>query len=172
MLTLLLLRHAKSSWDDPALDDFDRSLNKRGTKSATAIGRYLAREKLAPDLVLCSSAVRTRATLSLLLSELPKGAPPVHYSQQLYLAAPDAILEEIRRHAGSAARVMVVGHNPGMHALALSLAGDGERRALSELAMKYPTAGLAVITFEADDWSQIRAAGGRLERFVTPRGLP
>lgn len=172
MLTLLLLRHAKSSWDDAELDDFDRPLAKRGTKAASAIGAFLAAHGLAPRLVLCSSSVRTRATLALVLSELPDPPPEVRYSDDLYLAMPDAILETLTKEAGTAATVMVVGHNPGMHALALTLSGDGSRKALADLAMKFPTAALAVVTFDAGKWAEVRPASGRLERFITPRGLP
>jgi phosphohistidine phosphatase len=171
MLTLLLLRHAKSSWDDPELDDFDRPLAKRGTRAASAIGSFLADTGLKPGLVLCSAAVRTRATLALMLFELDDPPPEVVTSESLYLAGADAVLAELRRAGGETPTVMVVGHNPGLHALALSLSGDGDRKALADLAMKFPTGALAVITFDCASWSEIKPAGGRLERFITPRGL-
>lgn len=170
MLTLLLLRHAKSSWDDPELEDFERPLAKRGTRAAHQIGALLADEDLKPDLVLCSGAVRTRATLTLLLPALGQPPPEIVYDDDLYLAAPAVILESIRR-AGQARRLMVIGHNPGLHALALSLVGDGSRRDISALATKLPTAALAVIDFDCADWSEARPAAGRLKRYVTPRTL-
>lgn len=171
MLTLLLLRHAKSSWDDPSLDDFDRPLAKRGTRAATAIGSYLRAEGLKPGLVLCSASVRTRATLALALCELDDPPPEIATSDELYLAGADAVLAELRRAGGTTPTVMVVGHNPGLHALALSLSADGDRKALADLAMKFPTGALAVITFDCARWSEIKPAGGRLARFKTPRGL-
>lgn len=171
MLTLLLLRHAKSSWDDPGLDDFDRPLAKRGTRAAAAIGSFLGASGLKPGLVLCSAAVRTRATLALLLCELDDPPPEVLTNENLYLAGADAVLGELRRAGGTTPTVMVIGHNPGLHALALSLSGDGDRKALADLAMKFPTGALAVITFDCSRWSEIKPAAGRLKRFITPRGL-
>lgn len=169
MLTLSLLRHGKSSWDDPDLDDFDRPLAKRGAKAAAAMGRYLARENLKPDLVLCSSAVRARATLALVLPELGLPAPEVVYDDALYLATPAVLLGRLRKLDGAVKHVLLVGHNPGLHALALELTGDGNRRNISALATKFPTAGLAVIGIPGGRWDALRPASGRLERFVTPR---
>jgi phosphohistidine phosphatase len=170
MLTLSLLRHAKSSWDDLSIDDYDRGLSPRGVKAAGLMGRYLAKEKLVPDLVLCSGAVRTRATLALLLPELGEPAPAVRYDDALYLAEPEALLEAVRG-AGKARHVMVIAHNPGIHALALGLLRGGNPKSLADLASHYPTAALAVITLSSKSWKEIGAAQGLLERFVTPRGL-
>lgn len=171
MLTLLLLRHAKSSWDDLTLDDFDRPLNKRGTKAATLIGAHLARHALIPDLVLCSPAVRTRATLTLVLAELPGEAPRVVFDPSLYLADTETLLERLRAVAPHKRTVLLVAHNPGIHALALELTGGGKREDLQALAMQFPTAALAHLSFEADNWRRIAPAGGALLEFVLPRRL-
>lgn len=171
MLTLLLLRHAKSSWDDTTLDDFDRPLNKRGTKAATLIGTHIASHALIPDLVLCSTAVRTRATLALVLNELPGEAPRVVYDQSLYLAEADTLLQRLRAVEPHKRTVLLVGHNPGIHALALELTGNGPRADLQALAMQFPTAALAHLSFDADNWRRIAPASGTLVEFVSPRRL-
>lgn len=171
MLTLLLLRHAKSSWDDPALDDFDRPLTKRGTKAAAAIGQHLDRSKLAPSLVLCSAAVRTRATLTLVLREIDAPAPQVEFEEGFYLAPANVLLDRLRDCEARHKTVMIVAHNPGIHALALELAGDGAREHLAELAMQFPTAALAHLTFRLPSWSAVKPASGELEDFLLPRKL-
>lgn len=171
MLTLLLLRHAKSSWDDPALDDFDRPLAKRGTKAAARMGMLLRKKELLPDVVLCSTAVRTRATLTLLLSQFDGPAPRVTFSETLYLADAETLLHAIHADAGGARTLLLVGHNPGLHALALELTGSGPREKLADLAMQFPTAALAHLTFTDERWPQIKAASGTLVDFVLPRQL-
>jgi phosphohistidine phosphatase len=171
MLTLSLLRHAKSSWTDPELDDHERPLAKRGVKAIPTIAKFIRQEKLRPSFVLCSDAMRARATLALLLSELGPPAPRVDYDNALYLAAPDTILTEISNVPDSEPHVLVVGHNPGLHALALELVGEGERKMLAMLAQEFPTGALAVLTFDAVSWKDIRGAGGHLEHYTTPRRL-
>lgn len=171
MLRLLLLRHAKSSWEDGDLDDHERPLAKRGAKDAPLIGRYMAANGLKPDLVLCSDAVRTRATLTLVLSAMDGPAPRILYEESLYLAPPDRIrarLAEIE----DAATVLLVGHNPGLHALALSLVGEGARKDLALLATGFPTSCLAGIEFAASSWRDIAPATGRLVHIVSPKRMP
>ncbi len=169
MLTLSLLRHAKSSWADPALDDHDRPLAKRGVKAMPLVAKYMRREELAPDLVLCSDAMRTRATLALLLAEFDKPSPRLIYDETLYLAPPRAIVSAVSEH--EAKHILVVGHNPGLHALALELVGDGNRKMLAALAREFPTAALAVLTFDVEKWSEVAPASGHLSHFTTPRRL-
>ncbi len=171
MLTLLLLRHAKSSWDDLSLDDFDRPLAKRGTKAAEVIGHHLIKHALVPDLVLCSTAVRARATLTLVMNEFKDATPIVVYDDTLYLADASTLLERIHAIRGHPAVVMLVGHNPGLHALALELIRSGPKVNLRTLAMQFPTAALAQITFEEERWQRIAPATGELADFVLPRKL-
>lgn len=171
MLTLLLLRHAKSSWDDISQDDFDRPLTKRGTKAAPMIGALLLKKALVPDLVLCSTAVRARATLTLVMNEFDGLTPSVIYDEALYMSDAETMLDKIRAVKGQPAVVMVVGHNPGMHALALELTGSGPRSGLQSLAMQFPTAALAHITFDVESWRRIAPAMGELVEFVLPRKL-
>jgi len=171
MLTLTLLRHAKSSWSDTELDDYDRPLAKRGAKAAPLIAKYMRREELRPDIVLCSGAVRTRATLALVIAALGPPAPEVRYEEKLYLASPATILARVRDIAPAKKHVLVLGHNPGIHSLALELVGTGDRRLLEGLAQEFPTAALASLTFPITSWSEIKTASGKLEHFVTPRRL-
>lgn len=171
MLTLSILRHAKSSWDDYELSDHERPLNKRGTKAAVDVGRHIVRSGERPELILSSDAVRTRATVAILLSELGAPAPDVVYDSSLYLAEPVTLVGRLREVDNEIKRVMLVGHNPGLHAISLSLTGSGDRKTLQRLAMKFPTAGLANITFPGDDWSSIKPGAGTLIEFITPREL-
>ena len=170
MLTLSLLRHAKSSWDDPSQKDFDRALSKRGETAAPRVGAYMAQQGLAPDLVLCSPAVRARQTLDLVLPRLA-GCPTVVYEESFYLAAPSVLLARVRKVDAKVQHVLIVGHDPGMQGLALELSGSGEAQSLQAVAAKFPTAGLAVIRFKARDWSKVGRGKGRLELFVTPKML-
>ena len=134
------------------------------------MGWHLARKGLKPDLILCSDAVRTQATLALVLPKLSPPPPHVVFEEALYLARPDTILDVIRSNVEEATKsVMVIGHNPGLHALALTLIGDGNKKGLRQLAMKFPTAALAVITFDTAHWPEIGPTLGNLASFVTPR---
>lgn len=171
MLTLLLMRHAKSSWVNPGQLDFDRPLAKRGQAAAPEIGAWIAGHDLKPDLVVCSPAVRTRETLKLMLPQLGTPAPRVEIDEELYLASPAEMLERLHALGPEPRRVMLVAHNPGLQALASALAGRGPKAARSELAIKFPTAALAVLTFEASAWTDVRANGGELLHFITPRTL-
>lgn len=174
MLTLLLLRHAKSSWDNPALADYDRPLAKRGVKAAPRVGAELAALGLHPALILCSGAARARETLSLVLPAIAEPAPEVIYDDAFYMASPDALLAMLRTlpaGGGAPKSVMVVGHNPGLEELAELLVGDGEAEAQEVMAEKFPTCALAVITFDADNWSDIAPGTGKLTRFITPARL-
>ena len=171
MLKLLLLRHAKSAWDDPDIGDHARTLSNRGVLAAPLMGRYMAENGLKPDLVLSSDSVRTRETVDLVLPELGGPAPKVVYDPELYLASAYGIVDRLRAGADDARCLMIVGHNPGMHALALALAGTGCRKGLQNLAVKFPTAALAVFEFEGDDWGQVVPGKGDLKAFIRPRDL-
>src|SRR5262249_25609238 len=171
MLTLSLLRHAKSSWADPSLHDFDRPLNGRGTDAAPGMGAFMARHEIAPDLILCSPAMRARQTLDLVLPHLP-GNPEVVYEDALYLASASVMLKRIRKVAAKVRHVMVIGHDPGLHTLARQLTGAGEQKDLRALAEKFPTGSLAVLAFAVRAWSNVKGGGGRLKLFMAPKRLP
>lgn len=172
MLTLALLRHAKSSWDDRDLDDHERPLNARGTRDAQRMGTYLREQGFRPDLVLCSDAVRTRETLSLVLAALGGAAPRTAFEPRLYLADPPGMLEVLARVDAGVQSCLLIGHNPGVHALAVELAGAGSREDLWELATKFPTGGLAIIDFPAGaEWKRLETGSGTLRVFVSPKRL-
>ena len=171
MKRLYLLRHAKSDWADPALDDFDRPLNGRGVKSAPAMGRYMRREGLIPALVLCSPSRRTRQTWELMAPAL-KAQPPVDYADDLYEAEPARVLKRIGEVPENLASLLVIGHNPGLQALAHRLANGGDMAGRRRMAAKYPTGALAVLDCDVGAWDQLASGHCLLERFVTPRDLP
>jgi phosphohistidine phosphatase len=171
MLTFSLLRHAKSSWDDPGLDDHDRPLSPRGESAAAAMGAYLADQKLIPDLILCSDAVRTRETLKRVLPHFGAARPEIVFEPELYLASEATMLAVLQKTKANFRNVLMIGHNPGTQALAMELAANGSRRDIANMGIKFPTCGLAVFTFEGEDWRKIKPAGGRLRLFQTPKRL-
>lgn len=168
---IYLLRHAKSSSDDAARDDHDRDLAPRGRQAAERMGVYCAAEGIAPALVLCSTARRTRETLARLVPHL-KGTERIELEDGLYLAGATDLLRRLRRLEDPVRSVMLIGHNPGMHQFALLLCGGGDAAALARLRAKYPTGGLAEIALTVDRWRDADTGQGRLARFVVPRELP
>lgn len=170
MLTLSLLRHAKSDWCGPGMDDFDRPLAARGREAAPRMGAYMASAGLRPRLILCSQAVRTQQTLDLVRPFLGE-APEISIERGLYLASSAAMIARLQQVPASVPHVLMVGHDPGMHETALALAGTGAEGAMAALARKFPTAGLAVIAFDVASWDEIAPGRGRLVSFVTPRSL-
>lgn len=170
MRRILLLRHAKSDWSNSETADHDRPLNRRGEQAAPKIGVYLARHRLVPDRVLCSTATRARETWKLVAAELPI-PPGASYDDRLYAAKPDAILRVLRDVEAGTRSVLVVGHNPGLHELAIRLIASGDLDNRERLREKFPTAALAVIDFAVNSWAKLHPHSGRLERFVVPRML-
>ncbi|MGD1934705.1 MAG: histidine phosphatase family protein [Candidatus Phaeomarinobacter sp.] len=174
MKRLLLLRHAKSDWSDEDLDDHARTLNARGRGAATRMGRYIRENGLTPQLIVCSTATRTRETLDLLQEEMG-GEAKVCFDRGLYLAMPEQMLDVALSHLEEAEQepecILILAHNPGTHSLALGLSHSGDAQVLGTLQRKYPTAALAVIECDAADWADL-PAGGHLKAFVMPRTLP
>jgi len=170
MLTLSLLRHAKSSWKNPTLPDRERPLATRGITDSTLMGKAMAERGIDPELVLCSSARRTRDTLALILPEL-KVEPKVVYDDALYHASPEAMLEMVRAVQNPRANHVLVGHNPEIQSFALDLVGSGPKHFRDRLSEKFPTAGLAVITFASGVWQSVEVNSGTLILFLSPRDL-
>ncbi|MDP1701747.1 MAG: histidine phosphatase family protein [Aestuariivirga sp.] len=171
MLSLMLLRHAKSSWAETGQADLDRPLNERGKHSAVAVGRYMASNCLVPQLVLCSPARRARETWTLAAGEL-KAFPAVLVAAEIYnFGDGKALMECLRHKAGSAQSVLLVGHSPSIHGLAQNLIGTGSPKLRKQLEEKYPTAALAVISFDLANWGTLAAGSGTLLRFVRPRDI-
>jgi len=170
MHQLLLLRHAKSSWDDAAMADRDRPLNKRGRRSAGAIRLAMREFGLIPDLILVSTAKRTMETMSAL--EPWDDTPLVEPMDDLYLASEGLLLATLHAVAETVRTVLLIGHNPGMHDLAVLLADPQASAAkpLSQLREGFPTGALAEFTVTGP-WFRLGAGGGRLMRFLTPRML-
>jgi phosphohistidine phosphatase len=164
---LFLLRHAKSSWDDPELADHDRPLAPRGRRAAEAMAKYLRRDRVAPEIVLCSSGRRAQETLAQISPALG-GDASVLIEPELYPASASELLERLRRLPETASSAMVVGHNPAVQELALSLVGGSPGRTAIE--GKYPTAGLASLSFEGS-WGELDLGAAELVDFVTPRAL-
>jgi phosphohistidine phosphatase len=172
MLTLTLLRHAKSSWAEPKLTDFARPLAPRGHKAGPIVAAWLGANLQRPDRVLCSPAVRTLATWALVADAWGTPRPPCDRQEALYMASTDALLAIIRAVPKSAARVMVIGHNPGLHELAILLTGQADDPAQrAAIAAKFPTAGVAVLTFGGSAWATVKPGGGRLLRFTSPKAI-
>jgi phosphohistidine phosphatase len=171
MLTLALLRHAKSSWSNPTLPDRERPLATRGVTDAPLMGRAMAERGIDPELVLCSSARRTRDTLELVLPEL-RVEPKVVYVDALYHASPEEMLGLLHGIQPGPNRVMLVGHNPEIQAFALDLVGSGPKHFRDRLRTKFPTAGLAVINFVSGLWKSVSVNSGTLNLFSSPKDLP
>ncbi|RWM31699.1 histidine phosphatase family protein [Mesorhizobium sp.] len=165
---LLILRHAKSSRDDPKLADFNRPLAPRGLKTAPLMGQELVRRGWLPDLALVSPALRTRDTWRLVAAELPEHVP-AEFAEELYEAEPAAILARVRQ--AKATSLIVIGHNPGLQNFVLRLAGAGsDTGVFKKIEAKFPTMALARFTADVD-WASLDFGGARLTHFIRPKDL-
>ncbi len=161
MRRLWVLRHAKSSWDDPTLADHDRPLAPRGLKAARRIAGWADENGIEPELVLCSTAARARATLELVLPGL--GTPRVEVEGALYHAPADELLARLRRVGAPIASVLLIGHNPGLHNLVGLLAPPGPE--------ELPTGALVGLALDVEAWAETSPGCGRLEQLILPRTL-
>ena len=164
MKQLHLLRHAKSSWDEPWLADHDRPLAPRGRRAGKKLAKHLRHAGIRPDLVLCSSSKRTRETLDLIHPAL--GDAVVEIEEGLYAADSVQLLSRLREVPESTNSVLVIAHNPGLQDLALTLAAEPTR-----LPEAFPTAALASFAFDGR-WADLDDLGAELVAFVVPRELP
>ena len=170
MKYLYLIRHAKSSWDEPFLSDHDRPLARRGRKAAPRVGAHMANMGWIPESVLCSSARRAVETWDLVSMELDQ-LIRTETTADLYHASPSSILDLLRALPDDEESVLLVGHNPTFEDLTLLLAVEGNQEALSDVKRKYPTGALAVVDLPIDSWAQIRGGEGALRAFIRPRTL-
>lgn len=161
MKTLYLFRHAKSSWDDPALEDFDRPLNKRGKKTAPLMGKVMKERKVEPEIVLCSPARRTRETAKLALQKSHIEAPII-YEEAIYEASVRTLIAVLSSLKEPVESVLMIGHNPGMSDLLHTIARASE---------DFPTACLAKVSLEITTWKELAPQSGRLEWILRPREL-
>jgi phosphohistidine phosphatase len=169
--TVLLLRHAKSAWNDAGLGDHERPLSRRGERAAEALADYIAQNAPRPDLILCSTAVRTRQTLAPLVHRLAAPAPPILLEKALYLAPEATLLARLRKAPDDAGTVLLIGHNDGIWQLAEVLADKGRTALLQALREKFPTGALATLRAPIEHWSDLAAGSAELLGFVRPRDL-
>jgi phosphohistidine phosphatase len=162
---LYLLRHAKSSWEDPDLDDHERPLAPRGERAGRAMARYVREHRIDPELVICSTAQRARMTLDLVADGFPEPAPRVKLDRAVYEADADELLAMLRGVPPATSSAMLVGHQPAIGDLARLLVGADER-----LAGKFPTGALAIL--EDEEWAALGPGGAELRDLVKPKRLP
>jgi phosphohistidine phosphatase len=167
---LLLFRHAKAQRPEPGMEDHARVLIERGRKDSARIGAYMATNGLVPDRVLISPSARTQETWKFTATAF-SSTPTAVTAEQLYEATPRAIIALVKEAATEVHTLLVIGHNPGLHELALKLVASGNADARERLQEKLPTAGLVIMDFAFDDWRKLHRQSGRLERFVTPKLL-
>lgn len=168
--SLLLLRHAKSSWDDPSLDDFDRPLAKRGREAAPRIAHEMMRRSWQPDHAFISPALRTRQTWEVVAAAFPDGIS-CDFVPAIYEAPPARILDAVRSAPDEAGCLLVVGHNPGLEELAALIASpESDDKAMARLSAKFPTAAIARFSF-GGPWQALGPGTAMLEWFVTPKEL-
>jgi phosphohistidine phosphatase len=166
---LILFRHAKSDWRE-GLEDHERPLADRGKKAAPVMGAYLEKNRLAPDLALVSTARRAQETWAR-ASRALKGEVPVRNMRDIYMAEPAQLLDVVHGIGPEIRTLLIVGHNPGLEDLAKLLMKEGGGEAGLRLMQKFPTAAIAVLSFDIRNWKDIAAASGSLDRFVTPKSL-
>ncbi len=169
-MRLLLLRHAKAERIGPGQRDRDRGLTDRGRNDAATVGTYLVRHDYAPDRVLVSPAARTRETWSQVREAFPDNPEAVH-EDRMYDATVYDLLEVVKESGDGASSLMLIGHNPGLHELALLLVASGDIDARQRLGEGFPTAALAVLDFPSGEWKKLHPQSGRLERLITPKTL-
>lgn len=170
MKRLALLRHAKSSWGAPELDDFNRPLNERGWKAARAMGRELKHRRMHFDLVLASPAARVRETLDALQEKFDfKG--PIKFEPQIYSATEGTLLDLVRGLPETVSAPLFIGHNPGLERLIVMLTRDDEDGLRNRIADKYPTAALAEIKLPAKRWQDVHSGDGEVVDLILPKEL-
>ncbi len=158
---LYLLRHAKSSWDDPHLSDFERPLNERGRKAAPLMGRVIKEREIRIDKILCSPATRTKETLTLLAEAAELKTSP-EFVDGIYEASVGELRKILRKQKNRYTSILMIGHNPGMESLQEDLTGEWER---------FPTACLACVSLDIDDWHDLDPGCGKLEFVLRPKSL-
>ena len=163
-----MLRHAKSSWDDPGLNDADRPLAPRGRRDARRLAAYLQREPIRPRLVLCSTALRTRGTLAAILRTI-EGDVQISVEDALYAAGLEQLLTRLRAVPETVPSVLLIGHNPGLHELVLNLATPDSD--LGQLKVNLPTTALVTLEITAAGWQQLVEGEHQLASCFVPRDL-
>lgn len=172
MLEILVLRHAKSRWDEPDTTDHDRTLAPRGIEAAKRMGKLIRERDWLPDRILCSTAARASATLDLAMAKWPaRSAPEPEHTSRLYMASPQQLLEAVRSQEAGCRRLMLVGHNPGLGSFVMRLAGAGDPALRMAVEEKFPTAALARLCLDVEEWRDAGWGGATLLDFIRPRDL-
>lgn len=167
MKRLYLLRHAKSSWELAGQLDYERGLTERGESDCKLIAGVMKQHGIAPDVVVCSGARRTRETLEGVAGALNKNTP-VEFTDDLYRADVSDFLGVLQNIDPDADSALVIGHNPSIHDTAVEIAADGDQ--LERMAAKFPTCAIAELSFKGK-WSKLGADDAELTAFVTPKQL-
>jgi phosphohistidine phosphatase len=167
--TLVLLRHLKSAWDDPGVGDHDRPLAPRGVRAGERMRLHFEEAGISPQLVLCSSALRAVQTWESVRAGLPDDVR-LEIDENLYGASSESLLARLNEVPDAIDVLLAIGHNPGIENLALGLAGSGDADGIDRMSEKYPTGGLATLTFEGP-WAQLAWGDADLTGFVVPREL-
>ena len=170
MRRLLLFRHAKAERGAAGTSDKERELTPDGRDDAASMGRYMTRHRFTPDAVLVSPSTRTRETWDAMKSSVGPAARPA-FDDRIYDASAQALLGVLKGAPADATTVMMIGHNPGMHELAVLLTATGDIDTRERLREKFPTSALAVFDFALESWSALHPRSGRLERFVSPKTI-
>ena len=168
MKTLAVLRHAKSSWDDSSLADFDRPLNGRGRKAATRVGREVKRRKF--DYVLASPARRVRETLERFAEGYDKDLP-ITFEQRIYESSTTTLFELVNQIPDDAKSALLVGHNPTLENFVPAISRDDRKGLRNKAGGKFPTSALAIIELDVDRWSDVGPASGEIVDLILPREL-
>lgn len=172
MKDLFILRHAKSSWSDPFLDDFERPLNKRGKRACVDMWQWFIKQNISPELVLCSPAKRAKDTWKRMKKE-QMAFGKKKFEASLYLASPSELLDLIKKVPAKVSSLMLIGHNPGMHELILQLVNTNalqpeQAQSFQQIVYKFPTTGFAHLQFNVSDWVDVAPLTGKLYRIMTP----
>ena len=170
MKRLAILRHAKSSWDDANVDDFNRPLNERGWKAARRMGRELKHRNMHFDLVIASTAARVRETLDG-LQEKYDFAAPIRFEPEMYGASAEVLLSLIRALPEKVDAPLFVGHNPGLERLIVELTRDDENGLRRRISAGLPTGALTVMEMSGEGWADVAPGKGRIVELILPKAL-
>lgn len=166
-----LFRHAKSSWEDMGVRDFDRALNTRGRKGAALMGRHIRDHGVKWDLVIASPATRVRETIDSAIEAVGE-VPPIKWNDRVYLASVEVLLDILRESGGKRDAVLLCGHNPGLHELVFELVNeDIACPLLDKISGKFPTAAFAILELGIDNWADLAKGCGKLVHLARPRDL-
>ena len=171
MKRLTVMRHAKSSWDQPGLDDFNRPLNERGWKAARRIGKEIKHRHIHFDFALASPAARVRETIDGFTETYGEPTFPIRFEPRIYDAALDTLLELVRSIPAEVEDALIIGHNPGLERLVGALSHDDHAGLRAKVAAKFPTAAVAAIELPVEGWIGVEPGKGKLVELILPKEL-